>query len=53
MCDMTLSYMLHESFSRDMTHSYVWHDSFICDMAHLLRNLSVEAHVRMEDLWYA
>ena len=38
MCDMTHSYVRHDSFIRvtwlmhtcDMTHSYVWHDSFIC-----------------------
>jgi len=37
-CDMTHSYMWHDSFicvtwlihMCDMTHSYVWHDSFIC-----------------------
>jgi len=38
MCDMTHSYVWHDSFICltwlihvcDMTHSYVWHDSFIC-----------------------
>jgi len=38
MCDMTHSYVWHDSFicgtwlfhMWDMTHSYVWHDSFIC-----------------------
>jgi len=38
MCDMTHSYVWHDSFicvtwlihMCDMTHSYVWHDSFIC-----------------------
>jgi len=38
MCDMTHSYMRHESFvcatwlmyMCDMTHSHVWHDSFTC-----------------------
>jgi len=37
-CDMTHSYVWHDSFTRvpwlihmcDMTHSHVWHDSFIC-----------------------
>jgi len=24
----------------DMTHSYVWHDSFICDMTHWLRDMT-------------
>jgi len=41
-CDMTHSYMWHDSFIYvtwlihicDMTHSYMWHDSFICDMTH-------------------
>ena len=38
MCDMTHSYVWHDSFicvtwlihMCDMTHSYVWHNSFIC-----------------------
>jgi len=38
MCDMTHSYVWHDSFlcvtwlipMCDMTHSYVWHDSLIC-----------------------
>jgi len=32
MCDMTHSYVWHDSFIHmcDMAHSYVWHDSFIC-----------------------
>ena len=30
MCDMTPSYVWHDSFMCDMTHSHVWHDSFIC-----------------------
>jgi len=38
MCDMTHSYVWHDSFicltwlihMCDMTHSYVWHDSFVC-----------------------
>jgi len=43
MCDMTHSYVWHDSFicvtwlidMCDMTHWYVWHDSFItCDMTH-------------------
>jgi len=55
MCDMTLSYVWHDSFicvtwlfhMCDMTLSYVWHDSFICvtwlfhmcDMTHLPESL--------------
>ena len=30
MCDMTHSYVRHDSFMCDMTHSHVRHDSFIC-----------------------
>jgi len=30
MCDMTRSYVWHDSFMCDMIHPYVYHDSFIC-----------------------
>jgi len=56
MCDMTHSYVWHDSFIRvtwlihmcDMTHSYVWHDSFIYVIDKLKRANSEECDITRE-----
>jgi len=58
MCDVTHSYVWHDSFMCDMTHSFEWHSSFIrvtwpicmCDVAllsHLIDSSTLSRH-----FWY-
>jgi len=46
-CDMTHSYLCHDSFICDVTHAYAWQDSLTCDVTHLYASWLTPAQLRL------